>query len=808
MALLQQIIQLLSEPPGTVVFHLVTLFALQAVFALSLGQWRQNRNDKNAQRTAIAAAGIFLTRVILMLTGIVVSNNPDQATAVLPPLEQATHTLTAVFLIWALIPRWNRFPQLQNTLLILAIILVGIMYAFFAQEWATISASNTVYNASVQASLWGITQIVLLVLGIGLLIASVDLRNSLRVVILSLLLLSHIAHFWNFPEIIPTETNIAYWIRFGQLLAIPLWAILTYQIASAVNQQRSRQVGWTPAQGLLPSLNLVTQAIRSLKQDEMIPQAIHIVQQMVHVTFVGIGLLDEEDDQMLRVNSSLTQNNTVSPHNWHLDLFDWPSFRLAFEQQRGIELLPNGLGARQLYDLYEELQAGPFGTMLIQPLMVEKKRYGLLLLAKNQHEAEWSHQERSLVAALGNYLGQAIANSRHHETALRQQNGRFAPQPASQNEQILILEEERNQQRLEIEALRNQLLQAEAKAAQTRQQAYSLAATLEELDREERDDKVTALETEIETLRESLTEAEEAMALAAASDRGLSPDWVMHTITRYSAQLEEAQALIQALEGKLANRERGPVDEVIILLAEELRTPVTSISGYTDLMLNETVGEVSGQQKEFLQRVKANSQRINTLLDQIIQLILVAEPPPPPQENLTDVRMAIETAVTGIITQIRENNLRIDLKIADDLPKLQVSPQALHQIVTNLLDNATRTSGVNGRIAIRAHANSIMAPSGNGQDEQLHFVHLEITDSGGGINLADLSRTFDPQQQTTEPLIDGLGDTGAGMSVTQNLIETNGGRIWVDADPGIGTTFSVLFPVPTNTKKFLVNGSA
>ncbi|MEM7119245.1 MAG: HAMP domain-containing sensor histidine kinase, partial [Chloroflexota bacterium] len=331
---------------------------------------------------------------------------------------------------------------------------------------------------------------------------------------------------------------------------------------------------------------------------------------------------------------------------------------------------------------------------------------------------------------------------------------------------------------------------------------------LEEMDREEREDKVGALEAEIEALRESLIEAEEAMALAAARESGLSPEWVMMTITRYSAQLEEAQALIQALEDKLSHRERGPVDEVVILLAEELRTPITSIAGYTDLMLNETVGAVTTQQQEFLQRVKANSERIGTLLDQIIQLILVAEPTTPPQEPLADIQTAIETAVTSLITQIRESNLQLDLKIADHLPKIAVNPQTLHQIIANLLDNAVRSSGQNGRIAVRAHANAIDVSSNSEHPERLDFVHLEVTDSGGGINLEDLSRTFSPQQQTTEPLILGLGDTGAGLSVTQNLIESNGGRIWVDAEPGVGTTFSVLFPVSVENPKVFANGSA
>ena len=797
MALLQQIIQLLTEPPGTVVFHLVTLFALQAIFALSLGQWRNNRSNRQAGQTAVSAAVIFLARLVLMLVGLVVSSDPDRATAVLPPLEQAVHALTAVFLIWALLPPYKKYPRLNTLLLIFTTILIGTIYLFFAQDWPAQAALNTVYNASAQASVWGIFQIVMLSIGIILLMTSAELRNSLHVVILAILLIASLVHFWNFPEIIPTQTNIAYWIRLAHLIAFPLWAVLTYQYGLSI---RSRQGNWAPTHNLIPALNLFTQVIQSLQQDDILPYIIRLVRQMVNVVFVGVGVLEEGSEQTIDVSSYLSENAT--PHNWRLDLVDWPSFRLAFEQERGVELLPNGLGARQLYDLYDELQSGPFGAMLVQPLLAGKKRIGLLLLAKDKHEAEWSNQERTLIATIGSYVGQVLAHSQAYAAA---QRGDTPLATVAQQQQLNTLTTERDKLRAELDRLRSQLLQSEAKAAQTRQQAYSLAATLEEMEREDRNEKIQALETEITTLRQSLEQAEETLAIAAASDGGLSPEWVMVTITRYSAQLEEAQALIQSLEGKLSRRERGPVDEVVMLLAEELRTPITSISGYTDLMLNEAVGNVSTQQREFLQRVRANSERIGTLLDQIIQLMRVAEPAPLPQVEQADVRTAVETAVSSLITQIRDSQLRLDLHVDDNLPQLPISPHALHQIVANLLDNACRSSGKSGHIGIRAEANAIYTPGSNGHQEKLEFIHLEVSDSGGGIPVADLSRAFMPQQHSHEPLISGLGDTGAGLAVTQSLIENNGGRIWVDTEPGVGSTFSVLFPLSANGH---LNGSA
>lgn len=800
MALLQQIIQLLTEPPGTVVFHLVTLFALQAIFALSLGQWRQNRTNKQAGQTAVSAAIIFLARLLLMLVSLVVSSDPERTIAVLPPLEQAVHAITAVFLIWALLPPHPKYPRLNTLALALTTVLIIITYLFFAQDWPAQATLNTVYNASLQASIWGIFQIALLIAGIILLMTSAELRNSLHVVILAILLIASLVHFWNFPEIIPTQTNIAYWIRLGHLITFPLWAVLTYQYSLG---SRTRPNNWGLTHSLIPALNLFTQVAQSLQQDDILPHAIRLVRQMVNVVFVGIGVLEQENEQTVHVTSNLTDSGT--PHQWQLDLIDWPSFRLAFEQERGVELLPNGLGARQLYDLYDELKAGPFGTMLVQPLLAGKKRIGLLLLAKAQGEAEWTHQERTLIATVGSYLGQLLAHSLAYEAARRGENPLPFP---PQQEQLTTLTQERDKLRTDLDRLRRQLLQSEATAAQTRQQAYSLAATLEEMEREDRDDKIQLLEAEITTLRQSLEQAEETLAMAAANDSGLGTEWVMTTITRYSAQLEEAQAIIHALETKLARRERGPVDEVVLLLAEELRTPVTSISGYTDLMLSESVGNISTQQREFLQRVRANSERISTLLDQIIQLMLVTKPASLPQMEQADMQTAIETAVSSLITQIRDNHLRLDLHIDHNLPQLPLNPHTLHQIIANLLDNACRSSGKNGHIGIRAAANAIHTPNHSGQQEKLEFIHLEISDSGGGIPIADLPRTFAPQQHSDEPLISGLGDTGAGLAITQSLIESSGGRIWVDSQPGVGSTFSVLFPLTTNGHSHHANGSA
>ncbi|HIP71689.1 MAG TPA: hypothetical protein EYH05_09875, partial [Anaerolineae bacterium] len=135
MGLLQQIGQLLSEPPGNIIYYLVTLLALQAVFGISISQWWRERSNDTALRAAAASGGLVLLRVILLLAGLALLNNPTNAILILPPLEMAANTVTAVLLVWAFVPPARRHPHLNNIILALSLLIIGVMYVFYAVQW-------------------------------------------------------------------------------------------------------------------------------------------------------------------------------------------------------------------------------------------------------------------------------------------------------------------------------------------------------------------------------------------------------------------------------------------------------------------------------------------------------------------------------------------------------------------------------------------------------------------------------------------------------------------------------------------------
>ncbi|MBU1660882.1 MAG: ATP-binding protein, partial [Chloroflexi bacterium] len=121
------------------------------------------------------------------------------------------------------------------------------------------------------------------------------------------------------------------------------------------------------------------------------------------------------------------------------------------------------------------------------------------------------------------------------------------------------------------------------------------------------------------------------------------------------------------------------------------------------------------------------------------------------------------------------------------MPQLHADRDALQQILIQLLQNAGTASPINGEIFLRASTYN----TGDDQD----FVLMQVADQGGGISTDDLPRVFSRLYRADNPLIQGLGDTGVGLSIAKTLVEAHNGRIWVDTEMDKGSTFSLLIPL-------------
>ena len=806
MGLLQQIGQLLSEPPGNIIYYLATLLALQAVFGISLSQWRRERSNDTARRGAAASGALILLRVILLLAGLALLNNPTNAILILPPLEMAANTVTAVLLVWAFVPSARRRPYLNDVILALSLLIIGVMYVFYAGQWRETALPAANYSGALQWTVWSLLQIIAYAYGASLAWRDGRTRHTLYPLMLGFALIAVVAQFAGASFNSDAAYTPAVWIRLGYLIVFPLWAAQVYR-QTIGPLLAARQANAPVVRQLVNTLQLATRLITPVPPNDRLLEAVAMSEQMIDAAFTGVGLLSD-DGRQIYISSNLPQKETDAPRAWQLSVTDWEPLAEIIDYRKGMIFQPKGDRSRQRYALYETLGIGPMGALMAQPLVFHNQTIGVLFLARRMGQNRWAGRDEALAPILADYLAQALGNSRQRQIDLRNAATTAVSTQTNTSGRLVALEEERDKLQAELDTANARSRQAEQRAAAAAKKAAVLAATLQEMEKkqdapettETQNERIAALEAQVESLQESLIEAEEAMAIASAGEGGLTTEWMMTTITRYSGQLEEAQARIMALEKELALREANQPNDLLIALIQELRTPLTSIAGFTDLLLSETMGILGSKQRDLLQRVKANTERMNALLDQLLQVAAGDSPPPRQAEELVDARAVIETAVNSVITQAREKNLRIDLEIDPDLPPLAVDQTALYQIMTHLLSNACQASHNDGRVAITAHAHAI-PDSPASRNDRIEFLQIDVKDSGNGIRQEDLSHVFDAQYKAEHPLIAGLGDTGAGLSVAQSLAAANGGRLWVKSEIGEGSAFSVLFPVAAKTRK-------
>ena len=237
-----------------------------------------------------------------------------------------------------------------------------------------------------------------------------------------------------------------------------------------------------------------------------------------------------------------------------------------------------------------------------------------------------------------------------------------------------------------------------------------------------------------------------------------------------------------------------PQSEMVVSLIHELRTPMTSITGYTDLLLGEAVGILGETQRQFLQRVNANIERMGRLLNDLINVTAIDTGQISLSPEPVNIVGVIEDVIMSLAAQFSERKLAVQLDMPPELPPVHADQDSLYQIALNLLSNASQCSEPGAKILVRARLEER-----NGQIGGLPaYLLVSVTDVGGGIAPEDQRRVFQRLYRADNPLIAGLGETGVGLSIAKTLVEAHGGRIWVESEMGVGSTFSLILPLASS----------
>jgi len=220
--------------------------------------------------------------------------------------------------------------------------------------------------------------------------------------------------------------------------------------------------------------------------------------------------------------------------------------------------------------------------------------------------------------------------------------------------------------------------------------------------------------------------------------------------------------------------------EFVRTVSHELKIPMTSIKGYTDLL--KMVGPLNPQQEQFVATIHNNVERMALLVSDLSDISRIETGQLKVDLRRLDLRALLPEALGGLRGEIEARQQTLLLQLPPDLPNVGCDEARLVQIISNLVSNAHKYSPAGSTITLAAQA------------EPGH-VRVSVADHGYGISSADQARLFTQFFRSEEPYIREQTGWGLGLHITRRLIELMGGEISVQSQPGQGSTFSFTVPV-------------
>jgi signal transduction histidine kinase len=223
----------------------------------------------------------------------------------------------------------------------------------------------------------------------------------------------------------------------------------------------------------------------------------------------------------------------------------------------------------------------------------------------------------------------------------------------------------------------------------------------------------------------------------------------------------------------------------VSMVSHELRTPLTSIVGYLEFLREGEGGELTAEQTDYVSVIERNADRLQQLVDDILQLGRADEGRIKLTIEPVDVGSLVRRAAESAGPIAERKGLMLTMDVAPEEPDLAGDRRLLAQALDNLVSNAVKFTPAGGTVTIRAR------PAGEG-------VELAVQDSGVGIPADELPHLFERFFRASTAVASG---TGLGLSIARSIVDLHGGTISVDSTVGVGSAFRVRLPAAPPSKR-------
>ncbi len=231
--------------------------------------------------------------------------------------------------------------------------------------------------------------------------------------------------------------------------------------------------------------------------------------------------------------------------------------------------------------------------------------------------------------------------------------------------------------------------------------------------------------------------------------------------------------------------------DFVSFVAHELKNPMTSIKGYTELLAAGTVGQINEMQANFLSTIRSNVERMSALVSDLNDNAKIEANRLRLDFKPVEVGEIVDEVLRSTKRQVDDKRQEIELHLAPSLPAVWADRLRVGQVLTNLISNAHKYTPESGKILVGAEAtNNQWDPEG-----AKRVVHLWVRDNGIGIGVEDQGKIFQKFFRSDDSKAREVPGTGLGLNITKSLVEMQGGRIWFDSEFRKGTTFHFTIPV-------------
>jgi signal transduction histidine kinase len=217
-------------------------------------------------------------------------------------------------------------------------------------------------------------------------------------------------------------------------------------------------------------------------------------------------------------------------------------------------------------------------------------------------------------------------------------------------------------------------------------------------------------------------------------------------------------------------------------MSHELRTPLNAIIGFSEVLLERLFGEVNEKQEDYLKDIHSSGRHLLSLINDILDLSKVEAGRmelEPASFNLSD---AFSNAITLVRERAQRHSIFLGLDVDSQLGDIVADQRKFKQILLNLLSNAVKFTPDGGRVDVIAR-------------RERNELVVAVKDTGIGIAPEDQDAVFEEFRQVGRNYTNKQEGTGLGLSLTRRFVELHGGRIWVESQPGKGSTFTFTLPI-------------